>query len=94
MANFEWDENKAVYNRKTHRVTFEEAQTIFDDPLAVIFPDDWQSTEEERELIIGHSNNNRMLIVCFTERAHAIRLISAPEVTPKERRDYEKNTRF
>ncbi len=64
---FEWDINKAHTNLKKHAVSFDEAQTVFDDPLACIFDDEWHSFGEARELIIGHSSNNRLLIVSFTE---------------------------
>ena len=86
---FEWDKDKASSNQKKHRVTFEEAATVFADPVAAIFDDEAHSGEEEREIIIGHSAENRLLLVCFTERAGAIRIISARRATKKERRDYE-----
>ena len=79
---FEWDVAKAVSNSEKHDVSFEEAQTVFGDPLACIFDDEWH-TSEDREIIIGHSANNWLLLVCFTERAGAIRIISARRVTKK-----------
>lgn len=88
---FEWDEDKAASNRKKHRVTFEQAATVFADPLAVIFDDEGHSEEEQREIIIGHSAENQLLLVCFTERAGGIRIISARRATKKERQDYEEN---
>jgi len=88
---FEWDNQKAAANLKKHQVNFEEALTVFGDPLAVIFDDEAHSTDEIREIIIGHSTNNRLLLVSFTERGQAIRLISARLVTKKERKDYEEN---
>jgi uncharacterized DUF497 family protein len=90
---FEWDQDKATSNQKKHRVTFEEAATIFADPLAAIFDDEAHSEEEQREIIIGHSADNQLLLVCFTERAGAIRIISARRATKRERRDYEENPR-
>ena len=60
-------------------------------PLAVIFDDQDHSTEEIREIIIGHSANNRLLLVSFTERDEAIRIISARQATRIERKDYEEN---
>ena len=69
-----------------------EAATVFVDPLARIFDDAAHSSEEHREIIIGHSSSNRLLLVCFTERNHVIRIISARKVTKKERTDYEENT--
>jgi uncharacterized protein len=90
---FEWDEDKASSNEKKHRVTFEEAASVFSDPLAAIFDDEVHSEEEQREIIVGHSAENRLLLVCFTERAGAIRIISARRATKRERRDYEESTR-
>ena len=63
---FEWDQDKAAANRKKHGVTFEEAATVFADPLATIFDDVVHSRQELREIIIGHSDKNRLLLVCFT----------------------------
>jgi hypothetical protein len=88
---FEWDEDKAEANRKKHGVSFEEAASVFADPLAAIFDDEAHSTEEQREIIVGHSDKNRLLLVCFTERAGAIRIISARRATNRERKDYEEN---
>lgn len=88
---FEWDQHKAERNRQKHGVSFEEAETVFVDPLAVIFDDEWHSHGEEREIIIGQSANGRLLLVSFTERPHTIRIISARETTRKEREDYEEN---
>ena len=93
-VRFTWDEEKAAGNILKHGVSFEEAQTIFGNPLAVIFDDEAHSTVERREIIIGHSANNRLILVCFTERGGNIRIISARCATPKERRDYEEGTRF
>ncbi|APB32660.1 hypothetical protein GlitD10_0350 [Gloeomargarita lithophora Alchichica-D10] len=88
---FEWDESKAVANLNKHGVNFEEAKTVFGNTLAVIFDDEVHSTGEKREIIIGHSRYNRLLVVAFTERPHAIRIISARLATRKEREDYERN---
>ena len=90
---FQWDARKAAANAAKHGVTFAEALTAFADPLAHIFPDADHSITEEREIIIGHSKNNRLLIVCFTERADAVRIFSARRVTKQERNDYEENTK-
>jgi hypothetical protein len=89
---FEWDETKATVNLKKHGVSFEEAKTVFDNPLALIFEDEAHSIGEQREIIIGHSRPNRLILVCFTERSNAIRIISARLATPIEREDYEQNT--
>ncbi len=92
---FEWDNNKARSNIIDHGVSFDEASTVFDDSLARIFDDEQHSIEERREIIIGHSVNNRLLLVCFTERPkEIIRIISARLLTPKERKDYEENVEF
>jgi len=87
---FTWDRQKADRNRQEHEgVTFEEAATVFRDPLAYIFDDDEHSDEEHRELMIGYSRRNRLLIVSFTERADVIRIISARKADSDERKDYE-----
>ena len=88
---FEWDNNKAVSNQIKHDISFEEAKTVFTNPLAVIFDDEDNSDEEKREIIIGHSQTNRLLLVIFTERSTAIRIISARKGTRTERKDYEGN---
>jgi len=89
---FEWDSRKASINIRKHGVSFDEASTVFDDPLAAIFDDETHSTTEARELIIGHSVTGRLLLVAFTERAgEMLRLISARVVTRKEHQDYENN---
>jgi uncharacterized protein len=86
---FEWDTSKAASNLQKHGVDFEEAKTVFDDPLYVDFYDPDHSWDEHRFLIIGESERGRLLIVAYTERGDVTRLISAREVTPKERRTYE-----
>jgi uncharacterized DUF497 family protein len=88
---FEWDEDKAASNRRKHGVSFEEAASIFADPLAAIFDDEVHSAEEQREILIGHSAKNRLLLVCFTERGGTVRIISARRATKREREDYEEN---
>ncbi|KJH72575.1 BrnT family toxin [Aliterella atlantica] len=88
---FEWDRQKATTNFKKHGVSFEEARTVFDNPLAVIFDDEAHSIDEPREIIIGHSQQNRLLLIAFTERSSSIYIISARLATGKEREDYEQN---
>lgn len=91
---FEWDRIKAVQNVKKHDdVSFEEATTVFRDRLAFIFDDEAHSRSEYRELIIGHSNRKRLLIVSFTERDGSIRIISARKADAGERSDYENERR-
>jgi uncharacterized DUF497 family protein len=86
---FEWDEEKAKANLAKHGVSFEEAKTVFDDPLYVDFYDPDHSLDEHRYIIIGESQQRRLLIVSYTERDHVVRLISAREVTRSERETYE-----
>jgi uncharacterized DUF497 family protein len=86
---FEWDKNKAARNLSKHGVSFEEAETIFDDPLLIDFYDPDHSEDEARYLIVGVSNRRRLLIVSYTERGDSIRLISARAVTRSEREAYE-----
>jgi uncharacterized DUF497 family protein len=88
-VTFEWDEAKAATNLSKHRVTFDEAKTVFDDPLYVDFYDPEHSDIESRYIIIGTSRQSRLLIVSYTERTNTIRLISARELTPTERETYE-----
>ena len=87
----EWDQSKAAVNLKKHGVSFEEAKTVFDNPLAVIFDDEVNSIDERREIIVGHSQQNRLLLIAFTERSSNIRITSARLATRKEREDYEQN---
>lgn len=67
-VRFQWDPQKAANNARRHRVTFAEAATVFQDPLAFIFDDEDHSVEELREIIVGHSSQNRLLVVSFIER--------------------------
>lgn len=92
MINFIWDKNKAKLNIEKHKLSFEEAVTVFADPLAFIFDDEEHSRIEQRALIIGHTNKNKIIIVSFTERNQHIRIISARRVTKKEKQDYEENS--
>ncbi|MCP5124127.1 MAG: BrnT family toxin [Gammaproteobacteria bacterium] len=86
---FEWDANKAATNLAKHSVSFEEAKTVFDDPLYVDFYDPDHSDEEHRYVMIGTSLQGRLLLVAYTERSDVIRLISAREATRAERKVYE-----
>lgn len=89
-TRFSWDSRKAARNRRVHDgITFEEAATVFRDPTAFIFDDDEHSDEEYRELIIGHSTQNRLLIISFTERDDVIRIISARKADAGEQKAYE-----
>lgn len=86
---FEWNEEKAASNLVKHGVSFEEAKTVFSDPLYVDFYDPDRSEEEERYIIMGESQQGRLLLVAYTERRSAIRIVSARKVTQRERRTYE-----
>ena len=86
---FEWDKNKAARNFSKHGVSFEEAKTVFDDPLYINLYDPDHSEDESRYLIIGASNRRRLLIASYTEKGNLIRIISAREVTRSEREAYE-----
>ena len=86
---FTWDEKKAAANLAEHGVSFDEAKTVFDDPLYVDFYDPDHSYDEHRYLIVGESRQSRLLIVSYTERGDSVRLINAREVTVSERKAYE-----
>jgi uncharacterized DUF497 family protein len=90
-VTFEWDEEKAASNLAKHGVSFEEAKTVFNDPLYVDFYDPDHSADEHRYIIIGETRQRRLLIVSYTERDESIRLINAREVTPTEREAYEES---
>ncbi len=89
--NFEWDPGKARKNRRKHRVSFEEAATVFGDPLALTFPDPDHSETEHRFITVGISSAKRILMVAHTERGETLRIISARKVTQHERKHYEEN---
>ena len=86
---FEWDPEKAEENLRSDAVAFTEAQTVFGDPLAVTIPDPDHSDGELRFLSLGRSEADRSLVVPYTERGFRVRIISARDATPRERRDYE-----
>jgi len=88
-VNFEWDPAKARRNRRKHRVSFQEAATVFGDPLALTYSDPDHSTSEQRFITIGMSNANRVLIVAHTDCDESIRIISARKTTQRERKHYE-----
>ena len=90
---FEWDDAKAAENLRKHGVSFSEASTVFGDPLARIFDDEEHSIEEQREIIIGHSTKQRLLVVCFTAQGESVRIFSARKATRKERSEYEENVK-
>lgn len=86
---FEWDKQKAKSNLSKHGISFEEAQTVFDDPLYVDFYDPDHSEDEDRYIIVGESSNSRVLLVSYTERGDKIRIISARQVTKQELLAYQ-----
>ena len=86
---FQWDAAKATSNRKKHRVAFEEAITVFYDPLAATFRDPHHSLGEQRLITVGFSARGRLLVVCHTEVARSVRLISARAATKPERKRHE-----
>jgi len=89
---FEWDEEKARTNLRKHKVSFEEAETVFDDPLSITISDPDHSKSERRFLDIGESENGRIIVVSYTQRGSTTRLISGRAATRTERQKYaEKN---
>ena len=86
---FEWHSNKAASNLAKHNVSFQEASTVFGDPLSLTFPDPDHSEDESRHITIGESTQRRLLIISHADRTQRIRIISAREVTRQERRIYE-----
>ncbi len=87
--DFEWDDSKAEVNFIKHAVSFSEAATVFDDDLSIAFRDPYHSSAEERFVIIGQSNRGRLLFVSHTDRNDLTRIVSAREVTRRERKVYE-----
>jgi uncharacterized DUF497 family protein len=86
---FEWHPLKASANLKKHKVSFEEAKTVFRDGRHLEVPDREHSHDEARYLAIGRSEKGRLLTLAFTERGSKLRLISARLAEPWERREYE-----
>ncbi|RJP69991.1 MAG: BrnT family toxin [Candidatus Abyssobacteria bacterium SURF_17] len=86
---FEWDPKKAAQNEQKHGVTFQEASTVFGDPLAITFADPDHSLVEERCLTFGKSRLGQLIVVSHTDRENRLRIISARLMTRRERRIYE-----
>ncbi len=86
---FEWDPAKAKRNLRKHRISFEEASSVFYDPLAATGADPDHSLGEERMITFGISSSGRLLVVAHTERGDTIRIISARAATRHERKIYE-----
>jgi uncharacterized DUF497 family protein len=89
MSGFEWHPFKAASNLKKHKVSFEEASTVFRDTRRVEAPDQWHSDDEQRYLGIGRSKQGRFLSIYYTFRAEKIRIISARLAEQWERIEYE-----
>ncbi len=93
---FEWDANKARVNIGNHKVSFNEAKTIFDDPYLVTYLDEFHSDSEDRYISIGYSTRNRILLAVHTEYQETeetlvIRIISSRKATPSEHKFYEED---
>ena len=91
---FAWDESKNRLNKRKHRISFEEAKTVFYDENAIQFPDPDHSQNEDRFLMLGLSHRLRILVVChcFREDDSIIRIISARKATKKEIEHYEEGS--
>ena len=87
--NFEWDSDKAEKNISKHDVDFDEASSVFDDPMFITFLDEEHSIDEERYITIGLSNKGRLLLVAHAERSDRIRIISARKATKNEEKFYQ-----
>jgi hypothetical protein len=90
--NFEWDANKAKSNIGKHRISFEEASTVFGDPRSLTIPDPAHSDLENRFITVGTSHRGKLLVVVHTERGDNIRIISARFASRRERQSYEEST--
>ena len=90
---YEWNPEKARTNLREHRVAFDEAATVFLDPLAMTYPDPDHSEDEDREITIGYSAQQRLLFVSHCRRGDRQRIISARKATRRERRQHEEGIR-
>ncbi|HEY6230847.1 MAG TPA: BrnT family toxin [Pyrinomonadaceae bacterium] len=88
---FAWDPKKAASNLVKHGISFEQAVTVFDDPLSDTFPDSDHSWQENRFIIIGSAKQGKILVVAHTDDGGLVRIISAREATYRERKSYEEN---
>jgi uncharacterized DUF497 family protein len=88
---FAWDNEKASENVRKHGISFEEALTVFGDPLSITIEDVYHGVGEVRMLTMGYSNYPRFLVVVHTDRGNIVRIISARLATRRERRTYEEN---
>ena len=92
MLTFAWDPDKAERNEQKHGVSFSEAGTVFGDPLSITVYDPDHSEGEDRYIIVGTSNRDRLLMVAYTERGTSTRIISARPLTRAERKAYGERT--
>jgi len=90
LIGFEWDEAKARRNVHKHHVSFEEAVTVFDDPMSITLDDPEHSDEERRFVTIGFSNRDRLLVVCHSDRLRRIRIINSRTADRREWSYYER----
>ena len=90
---FEWDERKSSDNQRKHDISFQEAKTVFNDPLSITIYDPDHSIAEDRYIDLELSVEGRLLVVCYTERGTSIRIFSSREATRRERRIYERRER-
>jgi uncharacterized DUF497 family protein len=88
-VTYEWDAEKAKVNRRKHRISFEDAATVFLDPLALTFPDPDHSSGEEREITIGRTTRQQIVFVSHCPHGDRVRIISARKTTRGERKQYE-----
>ena len=89
---FEWDPKKAAKNLRKHRVSFNEAATVFGDLLGITALDPDHSLAEDRYITVGMSSRRRLVMVAHTERGERVRIISARDLTQTEREAYEEET--
>jgi hypothetical protein len=90
---FEWDPEKAKRNYRNYKVSFEEAVTVFYDPLSATFDDPDHSVGEQRFITVGFSSHGRLLVVSHSERGESVRIISARRANARERKRHENQTK-
>ena len=91
---FEWDPEKSARNLAKHGISFDEASTVFGDPLAGTILDPRHSVEEQRFVTVGHSSRGTLMVVVHVERGYRTRIISARRATRRERKKYESKTKI
>jgi hypothetical protein len=87
--NFEWDREKKKKNLQKHKVSFDEAMTVFYDPLSATFNDPAHSVDEQRFITVGYSTRGSLFVISHTQRGKTIRIISARHATAHERKRHE-----